>query len=115
MVDYSHDPRLKMRADTEELLKKFFFPFNRMLTDLLSAFQLCRYGHRYSKCYIMYTVAYLDLYHICLYPVLALFIVYHILIWPMYMYMYMYPSVSLGYLFRLFAMGVHGSFAVTHF
>ena len=39
-VDYSHDPRLKMRADTEELLKKFFFPFNRMLSDLLSAPQM---------------------------------------------------------------------------
>ena len=40
VVDYSHDPRLKMRADTEELLKKFFFPFNRMLSDLLSAPQI---------------------------------------------------------------------------
>ena len=34
-VDYKHDPRLKMRDDTRQILEKFFQPFNQMLADLL--------------------------------------------------------------------------------
>ena len=35
VVDYKHDPKLKMRDDTRQILEKFFQPFNQMLADLL--------------------------------------------------------------------------------
>ena len=35
VVDYKHDPRLKMRDDTRQILENFFQPFNQMLADLL--------------------------------------------------------------------------------
>ena len=35
VVDYKHDPRLKMREDTKQILVEFFRPFNQMLADLL--------------------------------------------------------------------------------
>ena len=34
-VDYKHDPRLKMREDTKQILEEFFQPYNKMLADLL--------------------------------------------------------------------------------
>lgn len=36
-VNYKHDPRLLMRNDTELMLKRFFYPFNSLLADLLNA------------------------------------------------------------------------------
>ena len=35
-VDYNLDPRLQIRKDTEELLKRFYHPFNTMLADILN-------------------------------------------------------------------------------
>ena len=34
-IDYKHDPRLKMREDTKQILEEFFQPYNKMLADLL--------------------------------------------------------------------------------
>ena len=34
-IDYKHDPRLKMREDTRQILEEFFQPYNQMLADLL--------------------------------------------------------------------------------
>ena len=35
LIDYKHDPRLKMREDTRQILEEFFQPYNQMLADLL--------------------------------------------------------------------------------
>ena len=35
MIDYRHDPRLKMREDTQRILEEFFQPYNKMLANLL--------------------------------------------------------------------------------
>ena len=34
-IDYNHDPRLKMREDTRQILEELFQPYNQMLADLL--------------------------------------------------------------------------------
>ena len=34
-IDYKHDPRLKMREDTKQILEEFLQPYNKMLADLL--------------------------------------------------------------------------------
>ena len=35
-IDYHNDPRLQMRADTRDYLKRFFRPFNQKLAELIS-------------------------------------------------------------------------------